>query len=234
MLRVFTGLLIVIGFIGNLVSAAAHPKRLPGLDDETMGASFGTSPYHSAAMKAKIGMFHATGDTWTSAELVEYFLTGIFQHYAHELTSPLLRVDAALCGGANALLECVNVSIKNNPIFVGLGVCFHRNKILLEKKAETLRWIPETPKGMLAREVRVAEIMTLDRMVIDQQTAFYYWMKEILEGAVNRINGFYEASGVLPEVDDEVLQALSCQEPAFLTWDVYKALVPLALAEKLE
>ncbi len=233
MTAIFTYLLVLLNFSNTLTASSASHERLPGLDDETMQATFGMSPYHSSTMRDRIGIFHATGDTWTSVALSEYFLTGIFQHYAHELSAKILGTDSALSRDAEGLLNKVKLELKSNPIFVGLGICFHRNKVRLEKKAEELGRIPKTLRSLPVREIRAAEIMAIDRITIDQQTALYYWMKETLEGSANYIKSIFESSGKLPDPDDEVLRDLSRHEPEFLTWSVYKALVPLALAEKL-
>lgn len=245
-------------------SAVALHQRLPGLDDETMQATFGTSRYHSATMKSNIGFFHARGDEWTAEELKEYFLTGIFQYYAHELcgldmtfnyeapselvmpdeyneklkriSKDVLSIESDETKIGNNIVKLLNVSVqalKSNPIFVGFGICFHRNKVILEKAQENLRYIPETPAGVIRREAVLREIIKIDRLAIDQQTAFYHWMKEVLESSVGYIKTTYETSGVLPALDDKDLLAICRHEPEFLGWPVYKELLPLALAEAL-
>lgn len=260
-------------FLSHLMgAAAAEPtvalhQRLPDLDDETMQATFGTSRYHSATMKGNIGIFHADGDQWTDAQLREYFLTGIFQHYVHELCGfdmergvcdlkEILGVDlsdVALHARTIEVLNTVISKLKENPIFVNLGICFHRNKINLEKCSESYASLYgmhrslgflknfDAPEKMTERELRAAAIRSkvvsiidiIDRTTIDQQTAFYYWMKEILERSVSYVKITYEASGVLPAFDDKDLLTICHYEPEFLEWPVYKELLPLALAKVL-
>lgn len=255
-------------FSSHLIGAAtteptvAVSQRLPSLDDETMQATFGTSQYHSAAMKGNIGKFHANGDQWTDAQLSEYFLTGIFQHYVHELCGfdmersvcdlkKILGIDisdAALHAGTVEILNTIISKLKGNPIFVNLGICFHRNKVTLEKCSESYAGLYEiheslgllkncnapdkmTPKELRAAAARSKEVIVMniiDRTTIDQQTAFYYWMKETLGNSVGYIKSVYEASGVLPALDNKDLLAICDHEPEFLEWPVYEKLFPLA------
>lgn len=250
--------LFVFNFLWGLMASSMPEKGFLELDNEIMCASFGMSSYHSAGMQGKIGIFHHRGDQWTDAELSEYFLTGIFQHYVHELCGLDMTFDYNPTDGAGAgggcdpvdrhhkilkrvlevdsddmrlsckiagLLNMVASCLKSNPVFVNLGICFHRNKVLLEKEEAKLRYIPTTSKGMLVRETIGASIMAKDRLTIDQQTAFYYWMKETLTASVSYIKTVYESSGALPTLDDERLIALSTRVPEFMEWPVYKALM---------
>jgi hypothetical protein len=256
MTAIFTWLFIFCNFSNFLMSAASScEEKLPKLDDETMQATFGSSLYHSATMRGNIGAFHATGDTWTAMHLGEYFLTGIFQHYVHEISgldmtfdytktsvhkvreliSKTLLVDSVdeeLGRGIAGLLNKVAIDLKNNPIFVGLGICFHRNKVKIEKLSEKLRYIPNTEKGNVAKEAIFRMIMESDRLATDQQTAIYHWMKQTFENTINYIRSVYQERGELPRADDERLLELSVHEPEFLKWPGYRDLIPLALAEK--
>lgn len=261
MCKFFFNIFIVFYFVGILNGAVSTEERLPTLDNETMEASFGMSTYHSATMRGRIGWFHDDGDTWTAAALEEYFITGIFQHYVYELcrldmtfdyeahkasvdhieklaglSKKVLEIDsdsAELNCELASLLNIVAAELKKNPIFVGLGICFHRNKIILEKKEEALRYIPKTPKGMVVREKKVAEILEIDRLTIDQQTAFYHWMKENIEQSMSYIRDFYKGFGKLPDLDSKDLLELANHQPEFMTWPSYTRLVPLAKSEKL-
>jgi hypothetical protein len=267
MLGITFYVLFAFSFSSNLIGAAPAPRGgaglqqvLPVLDDETMQATFGTSHYHSKTMRGNIGIFHTSGDQWTDAQLSEYFLTGIFQHYVHELCGMDMELgvcnfkkilgvdifDPALHADTIAALNTAVFKLKENPIFINLGTCFHRNKINLEKcndnytslyKAHENSGVLkncDAPEKMTAKELRAAAARSkqvsimdiIDRTAIDQQTAFYHWMKEILEGAVDYIKRAYDASGALPALDDEELIALSTRVPAFMEWPVYKALRP--------
>ena len=260
-------ILLICTFLGELVGAAVGlAERLPALDDETMQATFGASRYHSEAMRGNIGIFHATGDEWTTTRLKEYFLTGIFQHYVHELcgldmtfdyeiraelVSPevygeklkclskaVLDVDDEALGYDVAKLFNIILSgIKSNHTFVGLGICFHRNKVnqeKLETRLEELKRVisEKHRKREQVIQSKFDEMMAIDRKAMDQQIAFYYWMKETLRDAVNYIKTTYEASGALLALDDKDFLVICSHEPEFLTWPVYKELVPLALAEE--
>ena len=189
-----------------------------------------------------------------------YFLTGIFQHYVHELCSldmthdyesgaaaeakalleKVLDIDSddiKLGCGIAGLLNKVAFGLKSNPTFVGLGICFHRNKVKQEKLETRLeelkRVIPEKhPRCTQIIQAQFDEIMSVDRKATDQQVAFYHWMKEVLEGSVGYIKTIFEESGALPAPDDKDLLAICSREPDFLTLPVYAELVPLALAEK--
>lgn len=256
MTAIFTWLFIFCNFSNFLMSAASScEEKLPKLDDETMQATFGSSLYHSPTMRGNIDLFHDTGDTWTAMQLGEYFLTGIFQHYVHEisgldmtfdytktnvhkvrelLSKTLLvdSVDEELGRGIAGLLNKVAIDLKNNPIFVGLGICFHRNKVKIEKLSEKLRYIPNTEKGNVAKEAIFRMIMESDRLATDQQTAIYHWMKQTFENTISYIRSVYQEHGELPRADDERLLELSVHEPEFLKWPGYRDLIPLALAEK--
>lgn len=155
-------------------------------------------------------------------------------------------LDPDLQTSTVAVLNTVIAKLKENSAFINLGTCFHRNKINLEKCIESYTRLYEihqsagflkycdTPEKMTKRELRavsvrtewLSDIKTIDRITIDQQTAFYHWIKETLERAVDYIKRAYKSSGALPTLDDEGLIALSTRVPEFMEWPIYKSLVP--------
>ena len=255
----FIRLLVLTNIFNGYGAFDPDATRRLLLDDQTMEATFGTSAYHSKSMKSNIGKLHDTGDEWSAVRLSEYCLTGIFQHYMHELsgldmnfnydcevlaiidvekfTSLSKKVlgigskDTSFGQQIASILTSVADDLKGNSVFAGLGVCFHRNKVILEKREDDIHIIPETGKGLAVREIRFAEIMEIDRLAIDQQTAFFHWMKERVETAIGYMEKYYKQNGKLPANDDKALIELKNHVPQFMEWPIYKKLIPLALAE---
>lgn len=261
----------------TLTGAQELEQRLPPLDDYTMGASFGNSSCHSPDMQNKRGAFHASGETWSDIEIANYFLKGIFQHYVHQIcglhmvyhsnseyyrkifAKEVLNVeDAALGKDLGDLVNLVLKDLRNNQTFVGIGVWFHRNKILLEKANEKLmevlkikgnieKKLTEKPSKkhqslLQQREKEVEEMSTLiysmDRLCTDQQACFYYWLKGTLDHTLGAIKNFYAANNRLPEIVggdimcDGIPADVANTQPEFLHWPAYKEVVEQALLVK--
>ena len=145
-------------------------------------------------------------------------------------------INIPLAKSLRGLLEHVIHELKSNPVFVGLGIGFLRNKIVMEKLSN-------------AEYFSDAIVEAMQRIGVlgnDQQAAFYYWMKQTLENSVKYIRQKFVANGgklgefkegdekFLPAFD-ETLQSISHFTPTFITsheW-AYSALVLQAEADGL-
>ncbi len=140
-------------------------------------------------------------------------------------------INIPLANSIRRLLEQVIQQLKNIPLFVGLGVGFHRNRIVMEKLTSVEYF----------SDAAVESMQKIGVLGNDQQTAFYYWMKQTLENSVKYIRQKFVANGgklgelkegderFLPDFD-ETLLGISQHIPTFITsaeW-VYSTLVPQA------
>lgn len=273
-------LIWIIYVCSSLYSAQELDQKLTPLTDEIMHASFGMSSYHAKSMQSNICIFHDSGDTWNDTKLSEYCLTGIFQHYVYQICSLNMNTDynapqalkecdilaKAFIGvqdpdlGKNLslLLNLILSNLKSNPLFVGIGVGFHKNKIILEKKEMELSKLLHIKQNYEAKlaccesdryqtqlnycVAKIAELSTFiyatDRICIDQQTCFYYWIKQTLDQTAEYFRGFYEEHKSLPEIVDghfkihDITDETIITEPEFLSWPTYKIVIEQAYLVK--
>lgn len=277
---VYISLIWIIYVRSSLYSAQEVDQKLTPLTDEIMQASFGMSSYHAKSMQSNIGIFHDSGDTWNDTKLSEYCLTGIFQHYVYQicafnmntnynapqalkecdlLASAVIGAqDADLGKNLSLLLNLILSNLKSNPLFIGIGVGFHKNKIILEKKEMELSKLLHIKQNYEAKlaccesdryqtqlndsVAKIAELSTFiydtDRICIDQQTCFYYWIKQTLDQTIECFRAFYEEHKRLPEIVDghfkicDITDETIIAEPEFLSWPTYKSVIEQAYLVK--